>query len=354
MRDTFGRGRRASRGLRAWVLRAWVLRAGGRAWRQRDAARPGGGAESRASAEVVRTSAGAVRPGGGAARVALAAVVTAALLGGVTGCGIGDEPSERASHGPRPRPTPVWDTSPESIAALGDSVTRGFDACLVLSDCPEVSWSTGTDPKVGSLAGRLLKDPAGDSWNYARTGARMADLPGQVRRAVGHRPELVTVMLGSNDACRDSTDLMTPVPAFRSDFKRSLRALRRALPKTQVFVTSVPDLKRVWAEGRRNPFGKQVWQLGICASMLGQPDAMDRAATQRRSYVQQRVLAYNAVLKEECGKDPLCRYDGGAVFDYLFSGRQLSKWDWFHPSRNGQRVLAEMAYRAVTAKKPVG
>ncbi|MER5969515.1 SGNH/GDSL hydrolase family protein [Streptomyces sp. NPDC002055] len=284
----------------------------------------------------------------------MAAVVAATLLGGVTGCGIGDEPSERASHRPRPRPTPVWDTSPESIAALGDSVTRGFDACLVLSDCPEVSWSTGTDPKVGSLAGRLLKDPAGDSWNYARTGARMADLPGQVRRAVGHRPELVTVMLGSNDACRDTTDLMTPVSSFRSDFRQSLRSLRRALPKTQVFVTSVPDLKRVWSEGRRNPLGKQVWQLGICASMLGQPDAMDRAATQRRSYVQQRVLAYNAVLKEECGKDPLCRYDGGAVFDYLFSGRQLSKWDWFHPSRNGQRVLAEMAYRAVTAKKPVG
>jgi hypothetical protein len=28
----------------------------------------------------------------------------------------------------------------------------------------------------------------------------------------------------------------------------------------------------------------------------------------------------------------------------------LSKWDWFHPSVNGQARLAEIAYRKITAK----
>ncbi|MGP3925498.1 SGNH/GDSL hydrolase family protein [Streptomyces sp. 8N616] len=291
-------------------------------------------------------------------RAAAALVVAAVLVGAASFTGCDDDGDERAggrsaaaTQRPRPKPTPLWDTSPGSIAALGDSITRGFDACGVLTDCPEVSWSTGTDPQVGSLAQRLLKDPARSSWNHARNGARMADLPGQVAAAVTERPELVTVMLGANDACRDSTALMTPVAAFRADFEAALKRLRRALPKTQVYVASIPDLKRLWAEGRQSAFGKQVWRLGICASMLSEPDATDQASAVRRQQVYDRVVAYNSALREVCGKDPLCRYDGGEVFRYRFTGAQLSRWDWFHPSRNGQERLADMAYRRVTARE---
>ncbi|MEV6316199.1 SGNH/GDSL hydrolase family protein [Streptomyces sp. NPDC051776] len=293
---------------------------------------------------------------------AVAALVAGAVLAGTAGVvwlavDEGGEPpgggSSSASRRPSPKPTPQWDTSPRSIAALGDSITRGFDACGVLTDCPEVSWATGTDPGVGSLARRLLKNPGRSSWNHARSGARMEDLPRQVAAAVTERPDLVTVMVGANDACRDSTRLMTPVADFRADFEKALRALRRALPKTQVYVSSVPDLKRLWSEGRQNPFGKQVWKLGICASMLSEPDALDKASVARRQQVYDRVVAYNTALKEVCGKEPRCRYDGGEVFRYRFSGKQLSPWDWFHPSKNGQERLAEIAYRRITAKGPV-
>ena len=47
------------------------------------------------------------------------------------------------------------------------------------------------------------------------------------------------------------------------------------------------------------------------------------------------------------------RFDGNAVFDYRFGTDQLSHWDWFHPSRDGQARLAEIAYRTVTAREPV-
>ena len=124
-----------------------------------------------------------------------------------------------------------------------------------------------------------------------------------------------------------------------------------ALPKTQVYVASVPNLKRLWSQGRSNPLGKQVWKLGICPSMLGDADALDSAATLRRDTVQKRVEAYNTVLKEVCAKDRRCRFDGGAVYDYRFGTAQLSQWDWFHPSVNGQARLAEIAYRKVTGKK---
>ena len=72
-------------------------------------------------------------------------------------------------------------------------------------------------------------------------------------------------------------------------------------------------------------------------------------ARRRRDLVHNRVMAYNDVLKEVCGKDTRCRWDGGAVFNYRFSSTQLSQWDWFHPSRTGQARLAEIAYRQVTA-----
>lgn len=287
---------------------------------------------------------------------AVLAVTVAALLG-VAGCDAsgGSSGSHAATaKAPSPRPTPLWNRSPRSVAAVGDSITRGFDACTVLSDCPEVSWATGTDAGVRSLAVRLLgqEGAAARSWNYAVTGARMADLPEQMARAAAERPELVTVMVGANDACRASVPAMTSVANFRAAFQDAMDTLRKALPRTQVYVSSVPDLKRLWSEGRGNPLGKQIWKLGICPSMLADADSLGSAATLRRAKVQGRVEQYNEVLKEVCAKDRRCRFDGGAVFGFRFDTDQLSHWDWFHPSRNGQARLAELAYRVVTARQP--
>ncbi|MFF1659063.1 SGNH/GDSL hydrolase family protein [Streptomyces sp. NPDC058251] len=286
---------------------------------------------------------------------AVLAVAAAALLG-VAGCDAsgGDSPAPRGTTA-NALPSPTWDRSPRSVAAVGDSITRGFDACAVLSDCPEVSWATGSDAQVRSLAVRLLgkAGAAEHSWNYAVTGARMADLPGQMAQAATSKPELVTVMAGANDACRSSTSAMTSVADFRAEFEDAMDTLRSALPKTQVYVSSVPDLKRLWSQGRTNPLGKQVWKLGICPSMLGDPDSLGSAATLRRAKVQDRVEEYNKVLQAVCAKDRRCRFDGNAVFDYRFGTDQLSHWDWFHPSKDGQARLAEIAYRTITARKPV-
>ncbi len=286
---------------------------------------------------------------------AVLSLVGAALLSAAACDAIGGDspgpPGTRAKA--RPSPPPGWDRTPRSLAAVGDSITRGFDACSVLSDCPEVSWATGTDKAVKSLAVRLLgaAGAAGSSWNYAVTGARMADLPGQMARAADRRPELVTVMIGANDACRATAGAMTSAEDFHASFEDAIETLRESTPKAQVYVSSVPDLKRLWSQGRTSPLGKQVWKLGICPSILAEPDALDTKANRRRDRVQDRVKAYNEVLEDVCAKDRYCRFDGGAVFKYRFGAAQLSKWDWFHPSRNGQARLAEIAYRNVTAGK---
>ncbi|WP_031004860.1 SGNH/GDSL hydrolase family protein [Streptomyces sp. NRRL F-5727] len=281
------------------------------------------------------------------------AVLAVAALAGCTG-GSGPAPAASASSRagtPSPAPTSRWDVSPASVAAVGDSITRAFDACSLLADCPEASWATGTDPAVNSLARRLLGAGrvAGNSWNLARSGARMAALPEQMARAAAERPELVTVMIGANDACRPTPAGMTPVADFRRSFEAALDRLRKDAPEARVYVASVPDLRRLWDTGRASPLVRRVWELGVCGSMLADAEDLGAAAEARRTAVRDRVVAYNGVLAEVCAADELCRYDGGAVFGFRFDESLLSTWDWFHPSRAGQARLAELAYRRITA-----
>ncbi|MET9698420.1 SGNH/GDSL hydrolase family protein [Streptomyces sp. NPDC006529] len=296
----------------------------------------------------MRTTTSAHRRGRNSALRAGAAAVVLALAG--TGCqGGGSTGGERGAPA-----APRWNTAPASVAAVGDSITRGFDACSVLADCPEVSWATGNDPEVRSLATRLLGEALAPqrSWNYAVTGARMADLGAQLTAAAAQRPDLVTVMVGSNDACRPTTSSMTSVDDFREGFEKALAGLREAAPRTQVYVSSVPDLQRLWEQGKGSAMGRQIWKLGICQSMLADAESVTAGATARREKVRARVVEYNEVLRQVCAKDELCRYDGGAVFQYPFTTAQLSRWDWFHPGRDGQARLAELAHRQVTSPRP--
>ncbi|MEN3583006.1 SGNH/GDSL hydrolase family protein [Streptomyces sp. ZYX-F-203] len=278
-----------------------------------------------------------------------ASLVAAGLV--LAGCDTDGAAVPRPSASDSPRPESAWDIAPDSLAAVGDSITRGFDACAVLADCPEVSWATGSRPEVDSLAVRLLgPDATRHSWNHAVSGARMADLAGQMERAAAHRPALVTVLMGANDACRDTVAEMTSVADFRAGFERALGALRQASPGSRVFVAGIPDLMRLWEQGRTDPLAGRVWELGVCPTMLGDADATDPAATERRETVGRRVEDFNRVLEEVCAEDRLCRTDGGAVHDDAFGPESLSRWDRFHPSVTGQARLAEIAYRAVTAK----
>ncbi|CAM5231920.1 SGNH/GDSL hydrolase family protein OS=Streptomyces alboniger OX=132473 GN=CP975_10740 PE=4 SV=1 [Streptomyces alboniger] len=140
-----------------------------------------------------------MRKQGHRSRAVLAALAATVL--GVTGCDAvgGNSPGPSGTGAQKAKPTPAWDSSPASVAAVGDSITRGFDACAVLTDCPEVSWATGGSAEVDSLAVRLLgrAKAAERSWNYAVTGARMADLPGQMGQAAARKPGLVAVMAGA-------------------------------------------------------------------------------------------------------------------------------------------------------------
>ncbi|MEV6525685.1 SGNH/GDSL hydrolase family protein [Longispora sp. NPDC051575] len=240
---------------------------------------------------------------------------------------------------------------PSSMASLGDSITRGFNACGWYSDCTEKSWATGTDGTVNSQYLRIRAvNPAinGKNYNDAVSGAASADLPGQAATAVSQGAGYVTILMGANDACAATEAGMTSVATYRANIDAALAKIKSGLPTSYVYAVSVPDIKRLWQVGKDNGTARFFWSVGgICQSMLANPTSTAPADVARRDRVRQRVVDYNAQLAQACAAyGSLCRTDGTAVFNYPFQISQVSGWDYFHPNAEGQRVLAQVTYAA--------
>lgn len=237
---------------------------------------------------------------------------------------------------------------PDSMAAIGDSITRATNSCCWYGDRPQNSWSTGDASWDGVLSHyeriRARKpDIAGNQYNDAVSGARMAHAPAQAERAVQQRARYVTILMGANDVCTSSTATMTPVDTYRSQLRQTLATLRSGLPaRSRIFVASVPDVYRLWKLYHSDPVAQWVWStFGVCQSLLSTANT-----DADRQLVRDRTAAFNAVLAQECAQYANCRFDGYAVFSYRFAAAHVSKLDYFHPSLSGQAVLAEVTWRA--------
>ncbi len=240
---------------------------------------------------------------------------------------------------------------PNSMASMGDSITRAFNTNGWYSDYVQRSFSTGTDTGVNSHYRRILaKNPAinGRNYNQGESGAKADDMPGQATAVVGRNVDYVTILIGANDACTSSEGSMTSVATFRSHIDTALATLKAGLPSARVAVISIPDIKRLWSVGKGNSSARFFWSLGsICQSMLANPTSTSQADEDRRNRVRQRVVDFNAQLAQACAAyGPNCDYDDNAVFNYPFVLSQVSTWDYFHPNTSGQTVLANASYAA--------
>jgi lysophospholipase L1-like esterase len=240
---------------------------------------------------------------------------------------------------------------PNSMASMGDSITRGFNASGWYVDSPSRSFSTGTDSVVNSHYSRILaKNPAisGKNFNDARSGAKATDMYGQAGSAVSQGAQYVTVLIGANDACTGSESTMTAVATFRSQVDAALTRLKTGLPNAKVALISIPDIQRLWFIGKDNSSARSTWSFfGICQSMLANPTSTAQADVDRRARVRQRVVDFNTQLAQACtAYGANCDFDDNAVFGYPFVLSQVSTWDYFHPNRSGQAVLAGVSYAA--------
>jgi lysophospholipase L1-like esterase len=238
-----------------------------------------------------------------------------------------------------------------SLAALGDSITRAFDTCsLPYTDCPSNSWSTGTNGSVQSWYSRLLAgNPAieGHDYNDAKTGAKMIDLEGQAAAAVSQQASVVTILMGANDVCTSSVATMTPTSTLADQLRAALTTLTAGDPGAQIYVASIPNVYHLWEIFHLNFVADFVWSFaGICQSLLANPRSTASADVQRRQQVASEVVADNAAIASVCGQFPSCHYDGGAAYAVAFTTGDVTTRDYFHPSTSGQAKAAAAIWAA--------
>lgn len=267
------------------------------------------------------------------ARRTLATVAASALL--VAGSLIGAAPANAAP--------PL----PARMAALGDSITQASMSCAVLLICPANSWATGTSSAVASHASRLkaLGAPKLQSVNVALPGADSADLAGQAKVAAALKVNYATVEIGANDACTSSLAKMTPTATFQQRVQAALTTLASSAGQPEIFVTSVPNLQRLYDLGKSTVKARLAWAVyDFCPTMLDNPTSTKPADVDRRAAVMQRVAEFNQVLAEACAATAKCTFDGGAVANFEFSASHISTKDYFHPSAEGQKALAALTW----------
>ncbi|HEU5034584.1 MAG TPA: SGNH/GDSL hydrolase family protein [Mycobacteriales bacterium] len=241
---------------------------------------------------------------------------------------------------------------PNSMDALGDSITRAFNTCsFPFTDCTQNSWATGTNKTVNSYYLRLLKlNPAinGNNFNDAVSGAKMSDLNGQAQNAVSRKVGVVTILMGSNDACTSSISTMTPTSTFQSQFQQALTTLTTGLPNVQIRVGSIPDAYQLWTLFHANSSAVNTWNAyGICQSLLANATSTAQADIDRRATFRQQEIDYNTALQTVCAQFAQCTFDNDAGFNTQFSSGDVSTRDYFHPSISGQTLLANVAWSAL-------
>jgi lysophospholipase L1-like esterase len=232
------------------------------------------------------------------------------------------------------------------MAAAGDSITVAYNSAGYGS-YPQYSWSTGTASTLNSLLQRLQTASATTikGVNVAQVGANSSGLAAQVTSAIAAQADYLTVEIGANDACTPTVAAMTPVADYQARIKDALTRFHNAKTDNRIFVASIPSLYRMWSLSKSKFAARFVWaSAGICQSMLANPLSTTAADDTRRLTVQAQVDAYNAALRTECSLLPRCTFDDGAVANYAFTSTHISTNDYFHPSIEGQRVLATITW----------
>lgn len=295
---------------------------------------------------------------------------------------------------------------PDSMAAIGDSITAGFNshtdtwqvpsppdlahcptgigpfavpsATLGL-DCPAHSWATGGG--VNSIYQRIrANNPAldGHVFNDAVSAAPVALLPAQAQRAAGQGAELVTVLIGANDACVpfQSNATPTPLPVFASQFQQAMNILTAAPSHPQILVASIPDLYQLWELFHADPNAVFRWTAEVlCPPLFDNATSTAPADVARRAAFRLLVGAYNVAEQEICRRAPRCETDGGALFRTQLTPQDIatltntggidappydtlpvfaapsgaiphSTADFLHPSTTGQNRLADIVWNA--------
>jgi hypothetical protein len=239
---------------------------------------------------------------------------------------------------------------PKKMAGLGDSITQAFETCpgKPFTNCPENSWSTGTNKAVNSIFLRIkaASKKTTSAKNFSVSGAKAVSLNEQAKKAVKAKVEFVTVLIGANDACSVPS---TSSASFTTSFEMAMNTLKSGLPNAKIFVGSVPSLMHLWELFHNNPTAVKTWEaLKFCPGIMTEPTSEGTAAKARRQATLTAEEGYNATMGSICAKNPKCQFDEDEIFKTNFLESEVSTVDYFHPSIIGQASLAAGVFPKLT------
>ncbi len=263
---------------------------------------------------------------------------------------------------------------PRRLSSIGDSITEAINAeeySIFNPITPNhwASWVNGYHGFWEWLLGRTnvhshnQRITAAFGWwgrkNYmeAVSGADSFDIAGQAAQSVAHAADYVTLFMGHNDVCQDSFADIPTDAQFEANVRAGLDQLKASLPHgATIYVVGIVDIYKLYQLGDQlTSLGiidcRLIWatsMLGIfpCATMLS---PLNSEAD--RQYTRSRNIAFNQILQnlvaEYNATDPHHYYEyTDEVFNYNFTPSQVSAFDCFHPSAEGQKELARVTWEA--------
>jgi lysophospholipase L1-like esterase len=237
---------------------------------------------------------------------------------------------------------------PTKVTSLGDSITRAFQTGrIAFTDAPENSWATGTSSTVKSVYFRIKEhNSKATETNRAVTGAKVASLNKEAKEAVSDKAELVTILIGANDACANPP---TSQASFKTAFQESITTLTKGLPSARMYVASIPNIFHLWELFHTNKTATKSWELTKeCPGVMTEPTSEGTTAKNRRAATLAAEEGYDSTMKSICAATANCQYDGGALFAASFVASEVSTNDFFHPSIAGQTTLASLAWEQLS------
>jgi lysophospholipase L1-like esterase len=264
--------------------------------------------------------------------------------------------------------------TPKRLSSVGDSITEAinaeeFNPLIFITPNHWASWANGYRGFWEWLLGRTnvnshnqritSKFGSKSRKNYmeAVSGADSFDLGPQMGASVSHSADYVTVFMGHNDVCQNDFSEIPTDAEFEANVRAGFDQLAAGLPNgATVYTTGLVDIYKLWELGPQisGALGiscEVIWAATLlniypCSTMLS---PLNNEAD--RQYTRSRNIAFNEILE-----DLVAEYDANdshhyweyssLAFDTDFVPSEVSPYDCFHPSAQGQKRLSSESWAA--------
>jgi lysophospholipase L1-like esterase len=243
------------------------------------------------------------------------------------------------------------------VAAMGDSITTAAnsdDNCawyfcaFSLGSKWNNSWATGTS--VSSVRAKL---GVGSSIQVAENGKRWWDGRAQAQSVVSQaagQPTLTTIWLGGNDVCRQVDAPLDTKADMLWEIDETFKILQNLPAGSTVMVLEVPNIELL-----RETMRYQQARTGSCQSVWDQYHpcgvVLDSASNDaRRAAAYQLNREINEAIKEKVDQfsGDVHFVTAADLYEFAFTGNDVSRIDCFHPNKDGQNRIANRVWSTGT------